>query len=207
MVGNVKHDNLTASSAPEIYVPQYQGQTPPWTFLAIRSHTVPDSLIPAVRRAVREASPSDPIYDVRTMQERVAASIAPQRFTALVLATFAVFALLLATIGMYGVVAFSVEQRRREVGLRMALGARPGDVLRLVVRQGLTLASTGVALGVLGSLMIQRVISSMLYGTRASDPWTLLAAAALFVAITSLASYIPARKAARLDPMVALRYE
>ncbi len=207
VAGNVKHDNLAATSAPEIYVPQYQGNTPPWTFLAIRSETALESLIPAVRNAVREVSPAEPLYDVRTMQERVETSIAPQRFTALVLATFAGFALLLATIGIYGVVAFSVEQRRREVGVRMALGARPGDVLRMVVRQGLLLGIVGVVFGVAGALAVERVLSSMLYGTRSGDPGTFLAVSVLFIAITSLASYIPARRAALLDPMVALRYE
>ncbi|MGI8745278.1 MAG: ADOP family duplicated permease [Bryobacteraceae bacterium] len=207
VVGNVKHDNLAAAYAPEIYVTQYQGHTPSWTFLAIRSRTALESLIPAVRDVVREVAPAEPLYDLRTMQERVAASIAPQRFATLVLATFAVFALLLATIGIYGVVAFSVEQRRHEVGVRMALGARPGDVLRLVVRQGLLLGLVGIASGGVGSLAIERVLSSMLFGTRASDPGTFAAVSVVFVAITSLASYVPARRAALLDPMVALKYE
>lgn len=207
VVGNVKHDNLAAAYEPEIYVTQYQGHTPSWTFLAIRSHTALASLIPAVRDAVRDVAPAEPLYDLRTMQERVAASVAPQRFTTLVLATFAAFALLLASIGIYGVVAFSVEQRRHEVGVRMALGARPGDVLHLVVRQGLLLGVAGIVLGGVGSLAIQRVLSSMLYGTRANDPGVVLIVSVVLAAITSLASYIPARRAARLDPMVALRHE
>lgn len=207
VVGNVKQDNLAAPSAPEIYVPQYQGRTPPWTFLAIRSRTAMESLVPAVRDAVREVSPTEPLYDIRTMQERVATSIVPQRFTALVLAAFAVFALLLASIGIYGVVAFSVEQRRHEIGVRMALGARPSNIVRSVVRQGLLLGVTGIVLGVSGSLAIERVISSMLYGTRASDPGTFILVSVVFLAITSLASYVPARRAALLDPMAALRHE
>jgi putative ABC transport system permease protein len=207
VAGNVKHDNLAAASGPEIYVTQYQGNPPPWTFLAIRSQTPLPSLIPAVREAIREVAPVEPVYDLRTMQERVATSIAPQRFTTLVLAAFAVFALLLATIGVYGIIAFSVEQRRHEVGVRMALGARPGDVLQLVVRQGLLLGGVGIVLGVIGSLAVERILSSMLYGTRASDPGTFVVVSVIFVAITSLASYVPARRAALFDPMVALKYE
>ena len=140
VVGNVRHDDLTAADAGEIYVPQSQGNTPPCTFLAIRSRTSLASLIPAIRNAVREVAPAEPLYDTRTMQERLSKSIAPQRFNALALAVFASFALLLATIGIYGVVAFAVERRIHEMGIRMAVGAQSVDVLLLVVREGLTLA-------------------------------------------------------------------
>ena len=207
VVGNVRHADLTAAGAGEIYVPQYQGNTPPWTFLAVRSRTSLGSLIPAVRSALREAAPAEPVYDTRTLEERVARSIAPQRFNALALAMFALFALLLATMGIYGVVAFAVERRTHEMGIRLAVGARPADVLGLMVRQGVRLGLLGVALGVGGALLVSRILGSMLYGTGAGDPLTYLAVAALFLAIATLASYVPARRAARLDPMAALRWE
>lgn len=207
VVGNVRHDNLTAADAGEIYIPQYQGNTPPWTFLAIRSRTSLASLIPAVRNAVREVAPAEPLYDTRTMQDRLSKSIAPQRFNALALTVFASFALLLATIGIYGVVAFAVERRVHEMGIRMAVGAQYVDVLLLVVREGLTLGLFGVAIGTAGALIASRILSNMLYGTGAADPLTYLVVAATFLLITLLASYVPARRAARLDPMVALRWE
>jgi putative ABC transport system permease protein len=141
------------------------------------------------------------------MPERLSQSIAPQRFNALALAVFASFALLLATIGIYGVVAFSVERRTHEMGIRMAVGAQPVDVLLLVVRQGVTLGLLGIALGVAGALVAGRIIGSMLYGTAAADPPTYLFVSLTFLAISLLASYVPARRAARLDPMVALRWE
>jgi putative ABC transport system permease protein len=207
VVGNVKHDNLAANGVGEIYVPQYQGSTPPWTFLAIRSPTSLASLIPAIRNALREVAPAEPVYNIRTMQDRLSNSIAPQRLNALALAVFASFALLLATIGIYGVVAFAVEQRSREMGIRLAIGARPVDVLRLVVKQGLTLGLLGVAIGVGGALAMSRIIASLLYGTGAGDPFTYLVVSVTFLVLATVASYVPARRAARLDPGVALRWE
>ena len=128
VIGNVRHGDLTAADAGEIYVPQSQGNAPPWAFLAIRSRASLASLIPAIRQAVREVAPAEPLYDIRTIEERLSKSIAPQRFNALALAVFAAFALLLATIGIYGVVAFAVERRIHEMGIRMAVGAQSTDV-------------------------------------------------------------------------------
>jgi predicted permease len=207
VVGNVRHDDLTAADVGEIYIPQYQGNTPPWTFLAIHSRTSLESLIPAIRNTVKNVAPAHPLYDIRTMQDRVSRSIAPQRFNALALVVFASFALLLATIGIYGVVAFSAERRTKEMGIRMAVGAQPGDILVLVVRQGLALGFLGVVIGVTGALVMSRIIRSMLYGTDAADPLTYLFVSVAFLFIALLASYVPARRAARLDPMVALRWE
>lgn len=207
VVGNVKHDNLAASGTGEIYLPQYQGGAPPWTFIAIRSHTSLGSLIPAVRRALREVAPSEPLYDTRTMEQRLAGSIAPQQFNAFALTVFALFALVLAAIGIYGVIAFAVEQRAHEMGIRMAVGAQPGDLLRLVVGQGLRLSFLGVMIGVAGALGISRIIAGMLYNTGTSDPVTYVAVSVIFVGIGIIASYLPARRAARRDPMVVLRCE
>jgi len=205
VVGNVSHGYLTAASPCEIYVSQYQGNTPPWTFLAIRSRMSPDALIPAVRSVVREVAPAEPIYDVRSMQERLSRSIAPQRFNALALAAFASFAMLLATIGIYGVVAFAVERRTHEIGIRMTVGAQPADVLYLVLSHGLMLGLLGVAIGVGGALALSRIIGSMLYGTAADDLLTYVLVSVTFLVITMFASYVPARRAALLDPLAALR--
>ena len=207
VVGNVKHDNLTAVSTGEVYTPQYQGGAPPWTFLAIRSHVALTSLIPAIRGALHEVAPAQPIYNIRTMQDRLSNSIAPQRFNALMLAVFACFALLLATIGIYGVVAFAAQQRAHEMGIRLAIGAQPGDVLRLVVGQGFTLGLIGVGIGVAGALALARIIAGMLYNTGAGDPLTFLVVSVIFLGIATIASYFPARRAARVDPMAALRCE
>jgi len=207
VAGNVRHDDLTAADAGEIYVPQSQGNTPPWAFLAIRSRASLASLIPAIRSAVREVAPAEPLYDIRTMQDRLSKSIAPQRFNALALGVFASFALLLATIGIYGVVAFAVERRIHEMGISMAVGAQSADVLFLVLREGLTLGVLGVSLGVAGALVVSRILGSMLYGTGVADPITYSAVSGMFLAIAMAASYVPARRAARLDPMAALRWE
>ncbi len=207
VVGNVKLRNLAAAETGEIYVPQYQGGTPPWTYFAIRSHTGLSSLIPALRNALREVAPGEPVYDTRTMEQRLAGSIAPQQFNAIALAVFALFALVLAAIGIYGVVAFAVERRIHEMGIRLAVGAQPGDLLRLVVGQGLRLGIVGVLIGVAGALAISRIIASLLFNTSTADPITYVAVSAIFLGVAIIASYLPARRAARLDPMVALRWE
>jgi putative ABC transport system permease protein len=208
VVGNVKHDNLTAVATGELYIPQYQGSTPPWTFLAIRSHIAPStSLIPALRGALQDVAPAQPVYDTRTMQDRLSNSIAPQRFNALMLAVFASFALLLAAVGIYGVVAFAAQQRVHEMGIRLAVGAQPRDVLRLVIGQGFTLGLIGVVIGIAGALAVARVLAGMLYNTGSADPLTFLVVSLIFLGIATLASYFPARRVARVDPMVALRCE
>jgi putative ABC transport system permease protein len=207
VVGTVRHDNLADAETGEIYVPQYQGGTPSWTFFAIRSHTGLGSLIPAVRNALRDVAPGEPVYDTRTVEQRLAGSIAPQQFNAIALAVFALFALVLAAIGIYGVVSFAVERRVHEIGIRMAVGAQPGDVLRLVVGQGLRLGIVGVLIGVVGALAISRIIASLLFNTSTGDPITYVSVSSIFLGIAILASYLPARRAARFDPMVALRWE
>lgn len=207
VVGNVKHRNLAAAGTGEIYVPQYQGNTPAWAFFAIRSHTGLPSLIPAVRNAVREVAPGEPVYDTRTMEQRLAGSIAPQQFNTVALAVFASFALVLAAIGVYGVVAFATERRGHEMGIRIAVGAQPGDVVRLVVGQGLRLGVAGIAIGIGGALAINRIIAGMLYNTGTSDPTTYVAVSVVFFGIVTVASYLPARRAARLDPVFALKCE
>lgn len=148
-----------------------------------------------------------PLYNVMTMEERAGAALARQRFATTLLGTFAGLALLLAAVGLYGVMAFSVAQRTREIGLRMALGADAPRVLRGVLGQGLALAGLGIALGLAGAFALQRVMAGMLYGVAATDPATLAGVSALMAFAALLAAFLPARRATRVDPMEALRAE
>jgi putative ABC transport system permease protein len=207
VVGDVKLLDLSAQDKPELYFPFAQSGSPGWLFFAIRSRVGPESLIPSVREAVRDVVPDEALYGVGTLEERVEASIAPRRLSALLLGVFAALALLLSAVGTYGVIAHSVAQRTRELGIRMALGAERADVLRMVARDGLTLACAGVALGIVAALGLTQFLSSMLFSVRPADPLTFAGVSILLVAVALFSSYIPARQATKVDPMVALRYE
>jgi putative ABC transport system permease protein len=207
VVGNVKLLDLAARDNPEIYLPYTQSGSPPWMFFAVRSRGELGSLIASVRSAAREVVPDEPLYDVRTMEERVAASTAPRRLNALLLGIFAGLALILSAAGTYGVLAYSVAQRTHELGIRMALGADRRDVLKLVLGQGMAVTLLGVAVGLAGASGLTRYLSSLLYGVRPTDALTFVAVALLLTAVALLACYIPARRATKVDPMVALRYE
>jgi predicted permease len=207
IVGDVKLLDLAAQDKPELYLPCAQSGSPPWMFFAIRSRIGPESLIASVRNAVRDVVPDEPLYDVRTMEERVDASTAPRRLDTALLGVFAALALLLSAVGTYGVIAYSVAQRTRELGIRMALGADRADVLSMVTREGLALAGAGVALGVVAALGLTQFLASMLFSVRPADPLTFVSVSVLLVAIALVSSYIPARRATKVDPMVALRYE
>ena len=161
----------------------------------------------AVRQAVAAVDRGVPVYQVATMDQLLNASVASERFNSFLLLLFAALALGLTAVGIYGVLAFGVSQRRREIGIRLALGAHPRDVLRLVVRQGMQLVAAGILLGISGALALTRLMASLLYGVSPSDPATFVVVSVLLALVALVACYVPARRATRVDPMVALRAE
>jgi putative ABC transport system permease protein len=206
VIGDVRHAALDVEPAPEMFVPHSQ-QSWPFLTLVVRSSSDPMALAEHVRGQILAVDKDQPVANIRSMESMVSASIAQPRFYLLLLAIFAALALILAAVGIYGVLSYSVTQRKHEIGIRMALGAKPVDVIRLVVGQGMVLALIGVAIGLIGAFVFTRLMSSMLYGVSATDPVSFAALALLLSAVALLASYIPARRATKVDPMVALRYE
>ena len=179
----------------------------PFICFAIRTAEDPYSVARAAQRAIWSVDKDQAVAFVMSMSDLASESLAPQRVMMLMLAAFGGMALLMAAVGLYGVIANSVAQRTHEIGVRMSLGARPGDVLKLVLRQGLGFVTIGVCLGLGGAFALMRLISSLLYGIRPTDPATLAGAALLLAGVALMASYVPARRAMKVDPMVALRYE
>jgi predicted permease len=210
VVADVRHYGIRAEPSAKLYIPHLQGfrsgyYSPNGMNLFIRSAGDPSALTPAVRETVKALAPAMPIGSVRTMADVVASALAPDRFTLIILAGFAAGALILAAVGVYGVVADAVASRTREIGLRMAVGAGRTRILRQVLLEGLMLATWGVALGGGGGALLARLLDSLLYEVSPSDGWAYATAAPLLVALVVIASLIPALRAARLDPMGALR--
>ena len=218
VVGHVEHVGLDGSSGeqPEIYysfyqladqwVPEFRAEIT----LAVRTSLDAPTIMPAIKNAVSAAGSDQPVYNIHTMQEVVSESMAGRRFPMVLLGAFAILALLLASVGIYGVISYSMTQRVREIGIRMALGAVKRDVLRMVVGQGLRLAVAGIAIGAVAALLLARLLPSfshLLYGVWPWDPLTLMAVSLVLISVALLACYLPARRAARVDPMIALRHE
>jgi putative ABC transport system permease protein len=172
--------------------------------LVVKTRTAPEAMIAPVRREIRAADPDQAVFSIRTMDQLLADSIALRRFSMLLLGIFALLALLLAAIGIYGVLAHAVVQRTHEIGIRMALGAQMRDVLGLILRHGMMLTALGVLAGIAGALGATRLLANLLYGVTASDPATFVTIALLLGAVAFLACYLPARRAAKLDPVIAL---
>lgn len=206
VVGDVKYRGLASVSAPEVYVPESQIMTGIMT-VAVRSVVDPDSLVPELRTAVHSIDKQVPLLDVKTLDDYVSDSVATPRFDTLLLGIFAIVALFLTTVGLYGVISYSVAQRTREIGIRVALGAQRYDISRMVIRQGLLLGLIGVVAGLAGAFTLRQMISSWLYGVVPADVSVLIGIAFLLIGVTFCASYAPAVRATKVDPIVALRTE
>ena len=205
LIDDARTDRLDTEILPQVYLPMQERPQNYLSFVA-RGPDV-DALLGHVRTAVRAVDPSIPIYAAQPMQAVVGETVAPQRTNTLLISAFGALALCLAAVGIYGVLAYSVTQRTREIGVRMALGAHRPDVLALVLRQGLALSALGIGLGLAGAAATTRYLQAMLFEVTPLDPTTFVAVALLFAAVALLASYIPARRATKVDPLVALRYE
>ncbi len=208
VVGDVKTTGLDELIKPVLYYP-YQQSPSMTTNLVVRTTANPASLVNAIRNECRTLESDVAVFGVRTFEEMIYEAPAAfiRRFPAYLIGIFAVIALLLATVGIYGVVSYTVSQQTHDIGVRMALGARAEDILKMVLKQGFTLALSGLGLGVLGALALTRLLGSLLYEVQPADPMILLAVAGLLAAVALVACYIPARRATRVDPMIALRYE
>jgi putative ABC transport system permease protein len=206
VVGNVKADGLSAAVRPMIYWPYPQFPSP-FNNLVLRTAGDPLSVVSALKEQIRAVDREQPLANIQTMEQLIAASVAPQRFNTLLLGVFAALALVLAAVGIYGVLAYTVAQRRHEIGVRMALGAQRRDVLRLVVGQGMKLVLSGLAVGWLAAFGLTRLLSKLLFGISPTDPLTFVGVPLLLVGVAWLACYLPARRAAQVDPLAALRNE
>jgi predicted permease len=211
VVGDVRHKGPIEETGPEMYTYYLHPLLPHWNmppmFLVVRSEINPSSLIAAVRGAVRELDQDQPVYSIRTMEQLLSRSVAPQRINMTLLSVFAALALVLAAIGIYGVMAYAVTERTHEIGIRMALGAERHNVLWMIVRRGMTLALIGMAAGLTAALALTRVMKDMLFNVSPTDTETLAGIVFLLVAVTFIACFIPARKATKVDPLEALRVE
>jgi putative ABC transport system permease protein len=207
VAGDVKSSGIGDEPVPEVYAPQTPTDFIGEMTVVVRTGTDPNALVPAMRSLVSSMDKDLPLRQVKTLDQYVSGSISAARFEALLLGIFAALAFVLTTIGLYGVISYSVVQRTREMGIRVALGAQRESISRMVVREGVLLALIGVGAGLGASLFAVRLIRGLLYGIGATDPVTFIAVPMLLMAVALLASYVPARRATRVDPLVALRYE
>jgi len=205
IVSDVRHLALEQGAGMEMYLPLRQGQNPPSVDLVVRSPRPPAQIAAAVRDALRPIAPNLPGNEFRTLQALVDKAVSPRRFVVWLIAGFAAFALVLASLGIYSVVAYAVTQRTQEIGIRMALGASAGSIQGAIVRQTMTLAAIGILIGAAGSRALSASLGSLLYGVKPGDPVTFIAFPAVLACVAALAAYVPARRASRLDPSLALR--
>jgi putative ABC transport system permease protein len=206
VAGDVRESGLQTEVEPGIYLPYVHAPAPSMT-LVIRTEADPLSIASGVGAQIRTVDPDQAVSNIDTLERLVTGAIAQPRFNASLFLLFAAVAMVLSVVGIYGVMAYAVEQRTREIGLRVALGAQTGDVLRLVIWQGMKLTLIGVAVGLIAAFALTRLIESLLFEVETTDPVTFAVIASLLASVALLACYIPARRATRVDPMVALRYE
>ena len=206
VVADVKHDSLAGDTSPEVYVP-FESMPSPWMTLVVRTPGDPMRLVPVIRRAIWAVDRDQPLQDVQSLEHVIYSSVAAPRFRMLLLMIFALLALALASVGIYGVVGYSVTERTREIGIRMALGAQRSNVLSMVVRDGLALSLAGVVIGIVGSFAATRLLTSFLFGIQPTDAATLAAVSLALIAVAAFASYVPARRATKVDPVIVLRWE
>jgi predicted permease len=209
VVGSIKYQGLDLDNQGQLSFPHAQD---PWEgmyrmFVVVRTAGEPIGFVSAVRGAIQRLDNDLPIYRVKTMEQLIADSVAQRRFSMFLLGLFSALAMLLAAVGLYGVLSYSVTERTHEIGVRMAMGARKGDVLRLVVGQGMMQTLTGILIGLAAAPVLTRLMASLLYGVSTTDPATFVVIPLLFVCAALLACYLPARRATKVDPIVTLRYQ
>jgi putative ABC transport system permease protein len=206
VVGNIRQESLTQNVAAELYLPSAQLPVNGVT-LFVRTAGDPLSYVSAVRSAVLTIDPNQPIYNVKTLAQRVSDATAVSRSLTVLFSAFALLALVLGSVGIYGIVSYAVTQRTQEIGVRMALGARARDILQMVLKHGAVLVVTGVAIGLAGAFVLTRFLATLLFGVTPTDTLTFVVVSLLFFLIAMFASLIPARRATKVDPLKALRYE
>jgi putative ABC transport system permease protein len=207
VVGNVKQESITADVTPEMYLPFSQMPTNGMTLFLRTSGSNPAELARALRGEVLAIDRNQPIFNVKTLDQRVVETIAASRSLMFLFSGFALLAMVLAVVGVYGIISYSVSQRTREIGIRMALGARAADVLRMILRNGMTLVLAGIVIGVGGALALTRFLATLLFGVTPTDTLTFVVVSAVLIAVALIACLLPARRATRVDPLEALRYE
>jgi putative ABC transport system permease protein len=206
VVGDIKSDGFDAASPGILYTPS--NQRPSYaSVLYLRTAVDPATVGKAIRQEVQAVDPNIPVFDVRAMEDVVTKYLAERRFALELLGVFAVVALLLASIGIYGVMAYTFSQRTNEIGIRMAMGAQRWDILRIAVGEGAIVVAVGVVCGLIGSALLTRFLQSMLFDVKSTDPMTFTTIAALLTVVTLMACLVPAHKATRVDPLIALRHE